>query len=151
MEIHLKFTFGGIEGGNYSQSSFNINLGNINVDISGENIENYYIGGIKGGRDYKLGKMNSNLNLGNIQSKISNNVGGILGGITNDDEIPENCYFLKNDQINTNLKAIGNSDQEIGGIKANKSDFLTTTFLVDTLGFDTSIWKIENNKIPEIR
>lgn len=98
--------------------------------------------------------MQYNVNLGNIQSQQeNNNVGGIVGTIDLDkisNITIDNDYFLKNSSINTNLNFIGNAENIIGETKASKEEILSTAFLVDTLGFDTTIWKIEDNKNPEI-
>lgn len=151
----LKYLYGGIIGfdGYNVQYRNNINLANIDIDISGD-IPAYYIGGVIGNISTN-GVIQTNVNLGNVQSRQENSkVGGICGTVdfVNTTSLTlDNCYFLKNSTVNTNLNFIGDSEEVIGEIKATKEEILNTTFLVDTLGFDTSIWKIENNKNPEIR
>ena len=108
------------------------NTGNIDGTVS--------VGGIVALTFGNTGTISNCYNIGNITG--SSNVGGILG----EDGVSytiTNSYYL----TNTCVKGVGTLD---GGadISANK-EFLQTTF-VETANSEETIWKVENNKYPEL-
>lgn len=167
-EINSLYIYGGIVGGlchNDSLIDKCFNDGNINsVDteqyghaggIVGDlcrasNVTNCYntgnidgaetVGGIVAYTFGGTGEISNCYNIGNITG--NSQVGGILGG-DGASYVITNTYYL----INTASKGVGTVDSGTD-LSANK-EFLQTTF-VETANLEETIWKVENDKYPEL-
>ena len=113
--------YGTVSGKKYV-SGIGINATNCtnHGDITGED----FVGGICGKTG---GEIKSCKNTGIING--TTNVGAIVGylDIFSDDSYISNCYYLKTDTINTNLKGIGNLDDATGKCQAKDQTFFGKT------------------------
>ena len=156
INIDKSFTMnsvGGIIGG----TSFGARISNLyttnNIDINNsQGIK--YLGGIIGKNDGSniASKINSSYYAGNmtINNSTIEACGGVVGINTLLGQV-ENCYFVKNEKVNSQFEMVGIEENKLisCGIKESDNEIFSIDFLTNVLGWEQSIWNITGNNHPE--
>ena len=123
-----------------------IAVNDINVDIV--NNSKIYVGGLFSNVSSDNVELKNNVFTGKINCKQDAIIGGLIGKLDyKSSNIISKCYFLKNDST---INATGESNLIIGEEKENLADIYNKEFLINNLGFDNSIWQIENGEEPKL-
>ncbi len=144
LEIEGKAYFAGGIAGGFPNISNCVNLGKIKTVEDDSN--SYYIGGICGGT-FENYLIENSYNFANLQEANAYHIGGILG---DDDQICNNCYYLKG----TAEGGAGGKDLEGQAMPLEESEMPSVLEVVSTgnekvewNGEMVDIWKEDTNNI----